>query len=98
MGQTDDPHDVPQSVTANRVPRVVAFAAHLVDAVHGFLGCEAGFKPLDVAAWRHHGREGAVVQVKHVAHHLVLVFFDETRIHPLDQAGGDFFFRNSAAA
>ncbi len=87
-----------QAVAAHGVPGVVAVATHLVDAVHGLLGREVGFEPLDVAAGRHHGGERSVVEVEHVAHHLVFVLFDQSGVHAFDQAGRDFFFGHGAAA
>ena len=47
-------------------------------------------QPRNVSARQHHGREVSVIQMKYVAHHLVLMFFDDASVNPLNQAGRDF--------
>ena len=56
------------------------------------------FKPLDIKAWHHQGSQGPIVQMKHISHHLMFMFFDQPSIHTLFQAGCDFLFSHGTIA
>ncbi len=53
-------------------------------------------EPGDLGARHHHRADLAVVEAKHVAHHLVLLLLDHAGVQALLEAGGNFLFGDAA--
>ena len=88
----DDAEHVVEPAPAHRIARVLGVAD---DAQH-VVGGARRFEPDDLAARDHHRVDLAIVEAKHVAHHLVLLRLDHAGVEPFLEAGGDLFLGDAA--
>ena len=97
LRHADDAHHVVQRAAAHRIPGMDLVAhrvgRHLLQGLRDGVG---GLQPLDVGARHHQRAEPPVVEVEHVAHHLVLVHLDHAGVDALLQAGRDLLLGHRA--
>ena len=95
-GNADQSHHLIQRTTAHRVPGMrapVVARAGLPQALVNRIG---RIHPFDVCTRQHHGGETAVIQIKHIAHHLVFVLLNDAGVYAFFQTGRNLGLGHSA--
>ena len=95
LADADDAHHLVERVFAHRIPRVRAHIA-CRQFVQRLRHRGVRIQPHHLVARHHDGRERALIELENVAHHAVLVLFDQPGIHTFDQTGGNFFLGHAA--
>ena len=89
--------DLVQPAATHRIPGMRAFFTGVRHALECLRRGQIRIQPFNLGPWHHQGGQGPVVQMKHIAHHLMLVRFNQAGVHALLQAGRYFLDRDTAA-